>query len=135
MKISFKDAKKMKGGSKLTKKYSLNKLPEFRQNGFKMLSIEASPMDYKRMGVVWSYYYDSSMCAHTLGTKTKILFTSTGQTEPENVTTVQRYKTLHVKLSSKTELINIPDVVNLFKKVEIRMSNRGTPHRKFTSLQ
>ena len=135
MKVSFKDAKKMKGGSELARKYSLNKLPEFRQNGCKMLSIEASPMDYERMGVVWSYFYDSGMCARTLGIKTKILFISTGQTEPGNVTTVQRYKTLHVKISGKTEFINMSDVVNLFKKVEIRMADGGKPHRKFTSLQ
>ena len=49
MKVSFRDAKKMKGGSELAKKYSLNKFPEFRQNGCKMLTIEASPMDYGHM--------------------------------------------------------------------------------------
>ena len=135
MKVSFKDAKKMKGGSELAKKYSLNKLPEFRQNGCKMLSIEASPMDYERMGIVWSYFYDSGMCGRTLGSKTKILLIPTGMVEPGNVTTVQRYKTLHVKLTSKLEFTNMPDVVNLFKKVEIRMADGAKPHRKFTSLQ
>ena len=79
----------MKGGSELAKKYSLNKLPEFRQNGCRMLSIKASPMDHERMGIVWSYFYDSGMCGRTLGSKTKILLIPTGQVEPGNVTTVQ----------------------------------------------
>ena len=59
MKVSFKDAKKLKGGSELAKKYSLNSLPEFRQNGCKMLTVEASPLDYDRMGQVWSYFLES----------------------------------------------------------------------------
>ena len=103
IKVSFKDAKKMKVGSELANNYSLNKLPEFCQNGCKMLSIKASPMDYEHMGVVWSYFYDSGMCARKLGTKTKILFISTGQVEPGNVTTVQQYKTLHIRISAKIE--------------------------------
>ena len=89
MKVSFKDAKKMKGGLELAKKYSLNKLPEFRQNGCKMLTIETSPMDYGRMGIVWNYFYDSGMCARTLGSKSKIMLIPTGQVEPGNITTVQ----------------------------------------------
>ena len=43
IKVIFKDTKKMKGGSELAKKFSLNKLSEFCQNGCKMLTIEASP--------------------------------------------------------------------------------------------
>ena len=135
MKVSFKDAKKMKGGSTLAKKYSLNKLPEFRQNGCKMLMVEAIPMDYERMGIVWSYFYDSGMCARTLGLKTKILLILTGQVDQGSVTTIQRYKTLHVKISAKMEFIKMADIVNLFKKVEVRMMDGGRPHRKFTCLQ
>ena len=98
MRVSFKEAKKLKGGSELAKKYSLNNLSEFRQNGCKLLTIEASPLDYERMGPVWSYYYSSGMCTRTLGTKTKILLIPTGQVDPGSVTTLQRYKTLHVKV-------------------------------------
>ena len=101
MKVSFRDAKKMKGGSELAKKYSMSKFSEFRQNGCKMLTIEASPMDYGHMGVIWTYFYDSGMCARTLGSKSKLMLISTGQVESGNITTVQRYKMLHVKFFGK----------------------------------
>ena len=135
MKVTWKDAKKMKGGSELAKKYSLNKIPEFRENGCKILTIEASPLDYGRMGVVWAYFYDSGWCHRTLGSKTKVLLIPTGQVEQGHITTLQRYKTLHVKISAKMEFLNMPDVTNLFKTVEVRMADGLKPHRKFTCLQ
>ena len=109
VKVSFKDAQKLKGGSELAKKYSLNSLPEFCRNGCRMLTIEASPLDYEQMGPVWGYFSDSGWCRHTLGTNTKVLLVPTGQVEPGNVTTVQQYKSLHVKIPAKMEFSNMSD--------------------------
>ena len=135
MKVVWRDAKKMKGGSELAKKYSLNKLAEFRENGCKILTVEASPLDFGRMGPVWSYFYESGWCRRVLGLKSKVLLIPTGQVDPGQITTMQRYKTLHVKLSAKLEFLNMPDVEVLFKKVEVRMEDGSKPHRKFTCLQ
>ena len=38
MKVTWKDAKKIKGGSELAKKYLLNEIPEFRENGCKTVA-------------------------------------------------------------------------------------------------
>ena len=75
------------------------------------------------------------MCAQTLGYKSKLMLIPTGQVEPGNITTVQQYKTLHVKFSAKLKFLSIPDVANLFKKVKVRMKDGSKPHRKFTCLQ
>ena len=58
-----------------------------------------------------------------------------GQVEPGNITTVQQYKTVHVKILAKMEFISMPEVVKLFKKVEVRMEDSSKPHRKCTCLQ
>ena len=113
----------------------MNKFPEIHQNGCKMLKIEASPMYYGRPGVVWTYFYDSGMCARILGSKSELILIPTGQVEPGNTTTVQQYKTLHINFLAKLEFLSMPDVSNLFKKVEVRMKDGGRPHRKFTCLQ
>ena len=135
MKVSFRDATKMKGDLELAKKYSLKKFLEFCQNGCKMLTIETSPMDYGLMGIVWSYFRDSGMYARALGSKAKNNahpYGPGGAREYHHSPAI--YKTLHIKILAKMEFLSMPDVANLFKKVEGTIKDSSRPHRKFTCL-
>ena len=131
----WRQARNFNQSSGASKKYSLNRLAEYRKNGCQILHFESDPSEYGRMGELWNLFYTTGACARVCGLKSKVVVFGQGNQTPHVINKLQRLKTFQCQYVSKIEFVQHRGVANVSKDVEIVMEDPTVrPPRKFTSL-